>query len=244
MGNNKNSNNKGGERIVWEYHQVLLERVPGYGFGIAVSGGRDNPHFTNGDPSMGISDVLKSGPAEGKLLINDRVISANNISLEGVDYATAVQVLRDSGQSVNLVVKRRLVLPPSANNNQNSNQIPSNNNNNNQLPQQQQQTNSNNNNNIEGTPTISSRSATLKTVTLSKNNRKKDEFGLVLGCKIYIKEILHQSLADKDLDVQEGDFINSINGMSLDGMSLKEARKLLDTLKEKLELVLSPPATK
>ena len=29
--------------------------------------------------------------------------------------------------------------------------------------------------------------------------------------------------------------------MSLDGMSLKEARKLLDTVKEKLELVLSPP---
>ena len=59
---------QGGERIIWEYHQVLLERVPGYGFGIAVSGGRDNPHFTNGDPSIAISDVLKSGPAEGKLL--------------------------------------------------------------------------------------------------------------------------------------------------------------------------------
>ncbi len=29
--------------------------------------------------------------------------------------------------------------------------------------------------------------------------------------------------------------------MSLDGMSLKEARKLLDTVKEKLELILSPP---
>ena len=43
--------------------------------------------------------------------INDRVISANNISLEGVDYAGAVQVLRDSGQTVNLVVKRRVVLP-------------------------------------------------------------------------------------------------------------------------------------
>ena len=45
--------------------------------------------------------------------INDRVISANNVSLEGVDYATAVQVLRDSGQTVDLVVKRRVVLPPS-----------------------------------------------------------------------------------------------------------------------------------
>jgi tight junction protein 1 len=57
-----------GERIAWEYHHVVLDRVPGYGFGIAVSGGRDNPHFTNGDPSIAISDVLKAGPAEGKLL--------------------------------------------------------------------------------------------------------------------------------------------------------------------------------
>jgi len=58
---------QGGERIVWEYHHVTLTRVPGYGFGIAVSGGRDNPHFTNGDPAIAISDVLKAGPAEGKL---------------------------------------------------------------------------------------------------------------------------------------------------------------------------------
>ena len=40
----------------------------GFGFGIAVSGGIDNPHFANGDPSIAISDVLKAGPAEGKLL--------------------------------------------------------------------------------------------------------------------------------------------------------------------------------
>lgn len=57
-----------GDRIVWEFHQVTLNRVPGYGFGIAVSGGRDNPHFANGDPSIAVSDVLKSGPAEGKLM--------------------------------------------------------------------------------------------------------------------------------------------------------------------------------
>lgn len=53
---------------MWEFHQVTLNRVPGYGFGIAVSGGRDNPHFANGDPSIAVSDVLKSGPAEGKLM--------------------------------------------------------------------------------------------------------------------------------------------------------------------------------
>ena len=42
--------------------------MPNFGFGIAVSGGRDNPHFTNGDPAIIISDVIKGGPAEAKLL--------------------------------------------------------------------------------------------------------------------------------------------------------------------------------
>ena len=79
-----------GERIIWETHSVTVSRVgllaildallfnlkyfsftlqePGYGFGIAVSGGIDNPHFANGDPSIAISDVIGGGPAEGKLL--------------------------------------------------------------------------------------------------------------------------------------------------------------------------------
>ena len=42
--------------------------MPTYGFGIAVSGGRDNPHFANGDPTIVVSDIIKDGPAEGKLL--------------------------------------------------------------------------------------------------------------------------------------------------------------------------------
>lgn len=56
-----------GERSTWEYHTLTVTRVSGYGFGIAVSGGRDNPHFANGDPSIAVSDVLKGGPAEEKL---------------------------------------------------------------------------------------------------------------------------------------------------------------------------------
>lgn len=43
---------------------MAVTRVPGYGFGIAVSGGRDNPHFASGDPSIAVSDVLAAGPAE------------------------------------------------------------------------------------------------------------------------------------------------------------------------------------
>ena len=37
-------------------------------------------------------------------------MSVNGISLENVDYGTAVSVLRDSGAAVNLAVKRRIVL--------------------------------------------------------------------------------------------------------------------------------------
>ena len=157
-----------------------------------------------------MNQQFKTHPYSIFFRINDRVISANNISLEGVDYATAVQVLRDSGQSVNLVVKRRLVLPPVSATNNNTTQQQQ------QIPQQTQSVPLLNNNNIDNNNQETSTSSTsLKTVTLSKNNRKKDEFGLVLGCKIYIKEILHPSLADKESDLQEGDFINSINGMSI-----------------------------
>ena len=35
--------------------------------------------------------------------INDRVLSVNGISLENVDHATAISVLKDSGSTVNLV---------------------------------------------------------------------------------------------------------------------------------------------
>ncbi|GIY02777.1 tight junction protein ZO-1 [Caerostris extrusa] len=186
---------KSAERAVWEYHTVTLSRVSGYGFGVAVSGGKDNPQFSNGDPAITISDVLKAGPAEGKLLIGDRLVSANGISLENVDYTRAVQVLRECGNSVNLVIKRKV--------------------------------NSTN---------ISSNPPSVK-VTLTKS-KKKDSFGIVLGCRIYVKEITNQSSIEKDGTIQEGDIILKINSNSTDSMTLKEARKIIENTKEKLQLVL------
>lgn len=38
------------------------------GFGIAVSGGRDNPNEESGEMSIVVSDVLQGGPADGLLL--------------------------------------------------------------------------------------------------------------------------------------------------------------------------------
>jgi len=183
-----------GERIGWELHEVSISRIPGYGFGIAVSGGMDNPHFTTGDPSIAISDVLPGGPAEGKLVINDRVVSANSVSLEGANYSTAVAILRESGDTAKLVIKRRVVVV---------------------------------------TPT----EPEDVMVSMCKMRRRED-FGVILGCKIYVKEIVPGSIADKDGNIREGDMVHRINNTALGDITLKEARKLLEAAKDRVDLVV------
>ncbi|KAH9508486.1 hypothetical protein Btru_055324, partial [Bulinus truncatus] len=174
-------------------------KAPTFGFGIAVSGGRDSPHFANGDPSVAISDVLKAGPAEGKLQINDRIVSVNGISLENVDHLTAINVLRDCGSTVNLVVRRRLLLPV--------------------------------------LPTERSAAPPFK-ITLSKKN-KKDEFGIILGYKLYIKHVLPNSLAASEQTLREGDVVLKINNTPVENLSLAEAKKLIDKSKDRLQLIVN-----
>ncbi|XP_030373869.1 tight junction protein ZO-1 isoform X10 [Scaptodrosophila lebanonensis] len=244
-----------GDRTTWEYHTVAVTRVPGYGFGIAVSGGRDNPHFANGDPSIAVSDVLKGGPAEDRLQVNDRIISVNGVSLENVEYATAVQVLRDSGNTVTLVVKRRVPVNASSN----------------AVPQQHQHSNSmssvglangsgsgglSNQTSIAGAvlPGVSqpnslnsslvqtaSQSGQPIKVTLTKGN-KKDDYGVVLGCRLFVKEIsakAREQLNANGYSLQEGDVITRIHNTNCgDTMSLKEAKKIIDGCKERLNLVV------
>ncbi|XP_071115832.1 tight junction protein ZO-1-like isoform X1 [Haliotis cracherodii] len=190
-----------GDNVIWETHRVSLTKVPGFGFGIAVSGGRDSPHFANGDPSIAISDVLKAGPAEGRLQVNDRIVTVNNISLENVEHVTAIAVLRDSGNTINLVVRRRIVLPTG----------------------------------------LETETPPLK-VTLGRKG-KKDDFGVVLGCKFFVKEVLPHSLAAQEGAVKEGDTVLKINSTPIDSLSLSEARKLIEKTKDKLQLIITKKKT-
>ncbi|KAJ8796346.1 hypothetical protein J1605_002230 [Eschrichtius robustus] len=82
-------------------------KAPGFGFGIAISGGRDNPHFQSGETSIVISDVLKGGPAEGQLQENDRVAMVNGVSMDNVEHAFAVQQLRKSGKNAKITIRRK-----------------------------------------------------------------------------------------------------------------------------------------
>ncbi|XP_039442199.1 tight junction protein ZO-1 isoform X7 [Culex pipiens pallens] len=229
-----------GERTSWDYNTVTLSRVPGYGFGIAVSGGRDNPHFANGDPSIAVSDVLKHGPAEGQLQVNDRIISVNGISLENVEYATAVQVLRDSGNTVTLVVKRRVpnhaLMQPTGSNalaggvgvnsHQHQHSISS---------------------TGLGLGALVNNGSQQQIKVIVTKASKKDDFGIVLGCRLFIKEISSKTkdqLATNGYSLQEGDLVTRIHNTNCnDSMSLKEAKKIIDGCKERLTLAVLRDST-
>uniref|UniRef100_A0A7N6AR85 Tight junction protein 2b (zona occludens 2) n=1 Tax=Anabas testudineus TaxID=64144 RepID=A0A7N6AR85_ANATE len=76
------------------------------GFGIAVSGGRDNPNVESGETSIIVSDVLQGGPADGLLFENDRVIQVNSVPMDNVPHSFAVQSLRKCGKVAKITVKR------------------------------------------------------------------------------------------------------------------------------------------
>ncbi|CAL8333817.1 unnamed protein product [Arctogadus glacialis] len=91
---------------IWEQHTVTLQKDPQMGFGLAVSGGQDNPNMENQDTSIIICDVLQGSPADGLLFENDRVIQVNSIPMDNVPHSFAVQSLRNCSKEARIIVKR------------------------------------------------------------------------------------------------------------------------------------------
>lgn len=140
-----------------------------------------------------------------------------------------MRVLRDSGSTVLLVVKRRATgplpnqLPPSPSANQTGTTTTSSGGQFQMTPSQQQ---------LVFQPHQQSQSHRL---SLSRPT-KKDDFGIVLGCRLYVREVTREGTGAKP-----GDVVTRIAGVQADNMNLKEARKLMDQSKERLSLVVSRP---
>ncbi|XP_029431009.1 tight junction protein ZO-1 isoform X2 [Rhinatrema bivittatum] len=246
------------ETAIWEQHTVTLHRAPGFGFGIAISGGRDNPHFQSGETSIVISDVLKGGPAEGLLQENDRVAMVNGVSMDNVEHAYAVQQLRKSGKNAKITIRRKkkVQLPvarpePVSDNEEDS---------------FEEETGHDQRGGHGGpgasrrhekswvrersasrerslSPRSDRRSVTSSQppkpakVTLVKS-RKNEEYGLRLASHIFVKEITQESLAARDGNIQEGDVVLKINGTVTENMSLSDAKTLIERSKGKLKMVV------
>ncbi|XP_064373552.1 tight junction protein ZO-1 isoform X7 [Dromaius novaehollandiae] len=247
------------ETAIWEQHTVTLHRAPGFGFGIAISGGRDNPHFQSGETSIVISDVLKGGPAEGLLQENDRVAMVNGVSMDNVEHAFAVQQLRKSGKNAKITIRRmkKIQIPvarpepePASENEDDSydEEI--------RDPRSSRGGPSANRRHEKSwvrdrsasrerslSPRSDRRSVTSSQpakptkVTLVKS-RKNEEYGLRLASHIFVKEISQDSLAARDGNIQEGDVVLKINGTVTENMSLADAKTLIERSKGKLKMVV------
>ncbi|KAM3939946.1 tight junction protein ZO-3 isoform 2-T3 [Leptodactylus fuscus] len=94
------------EMTIWEQYTATLVRDPRRGFGIAISGGRDRPSRTDGDNSVIVSDVVRGGPADGRLQTRDRIVMVNGVSMENVTSSFAIHTLKSCTKTANVTVKR------------------------------------------------------------------------------------------------------------------------------------------
>lgn len=255
------------ETVIWEQHTVTLHRAPGFGFGIAISGGRDNPHFQSGETSIVISDVLKGGPAETLLQENDRVVMVNAVSMDNVEHAYAVQQLRKSGKNAKITIRRKRKV-----------QIPVSRGGDRETMSEREEEDDTEEDDYEGpaahaagasggtsrrnerssstgrrdhsnsrersiSPRSDRRSVASNVpprpsnVTLVKS-RKNEEYGLRLASHIFVKDISPESLAARDGNIQEGDVVLKINGTVTENLSLIDAKKLIERSKGKLKMVV------
>ncbi|XP_072593195.1 tight junction protein 1 isoform X13 [Vulpes vulpes] len=245
------------ETAIWEQHTVTLHRAPGFGFGIAISGGRDNPHFQSGETSIVISDVLKGGPAEGQLQENDRVAMVNGVSMDNVEHAFAVQQLRKSGKNAKITIRRKKKVqipvsrpdpePVSENEDSYDEEVHDPRSSRGGLVSRRSEKSWARDRSASRERSLSPRSDRRSVassqppkptkVTLVKS-RKNEEYGLRLASHIFVKEISQDSLAARDGNIQEGDVVLKINGTVTENMSLTDAKTLIERSKGKLKMVV------
>ncbi|XP_066557366.1 tight junction protein ZO-1 isoform X3 [Amia ocellicauda] len=244
------------ETVIWEQHTVTLHRAPGFGFGIAISGGRDNPHFQSGETSIVISDVLKGGPAEGLLQENDRVVMVNAVSMDNVEHAYAVQQLRKSGKNAKITIrrKRKVQIPVARPERETMSEHEEDSYDDDEVYDPSAYSGRRSERSLSRRDRSASRERSLSPrsdrrsvgsnlparpakVTLVKS-RKNEEYGLRLASHIFVKDISPESLAARDGNIQEGDVVLKINGTVTENLSLVDAKKLIERSKGKLKMVV------
>lgn len=90
----------------WQYEEIILERG-GAGLGFSIAGGTDNPHIGD-DTAIYITKLIPGGAAsaDGRLKVNDSILSVNDVSVVDVPHASAVDALKKAGNTVKLVSNR------------------------------------------------------------------------------------------------------------------------------------------
>ncbi|KAM9762667.1 tight junction protein ZO-3 isoform 1-T1 [Menidia menidia] len=252
------------ELTIWEQHTITLVKDPKFGFGFAISGGKDKPHPDNGDTAVVVSDVLPNGPAMGRLFNKDQIVMVNAVSMENVHSNYTIQTLKSCGKTANITVKRprKIQIPATTRPTRAASQS-------NLLDpdpprrarrfsdgsdhrdagryRSRTRSPSPNRNGFTNTlplmstgykrlPQNTSADKPIKTTLVKK--KITDEYGLKLGSQIFIKHMTESGLAAKEGTLQEGDLILKINGMTTENLSLLETKHLVEKSRGRLTMTV------
>ncbi|CAF0720009.1 unnamed protein product [Brachionus calyciflorus] len=240
--------------FLWEQHNITLIKSSNFGYGIAISGGLNN---TVQDASIYISDIVPGGPAENKLMVDDIILSVNGVNVENVEHAFVIRLLKEAKDFIHLVIKRKISQSDYIQSDikrhniaiqQTASTVMSNYQNNYQTNGNLHSVSSNSTSTTE-TPNQNLMSIMMNStqsissmkpfkVQLSRKE-KKELFGIVLGCKFYIKDILPHSIASHETNLKKGDILLKLNDLNTDQISLLEANKILSKYKDnKINLLI------
>ncbi|XP_021459377.2 tight junction protein ZO-3 isoform X1 [Oncorhynchus mykiss] len=250
------------ELMIWEQHTITLSKDSKMGFGFAISGGRDKPNPDSGGTAVMVSDVVRNGPAMGRLFVRDQIVMVNGVSMDNVYSTFTIQNLKSCGKTANITVKRprKVQLPASTR----PSRAASHSNLLDQDPPRRIRRYSDGSDQARTPDHYSARSTTsdrngtahalplmsgykrlphqdfldkpIKTTLLKK--KLTDEYGLKLGSQIFIKHMTETGLAAKEGTLQEGDLILKINGMTTENLSLLETKHLVEKSRGKLTMMV------
>ncbi|KAK6320399.1 hypothetical protein J4Q44_G00095060 [Coregonus suidteri] len=250
------------ELTIWEQHTITLSKDSKMGFGFAISGGRDQPNPDSGDASVIVSDVVRNGPAMGRLFVRDQIVMVNGVSMENVYSTFTIQNLKSCGKTANITVKRprKIQLPASTR----PSRAASHSNLLDQDPPQRLRRYSDGSDQAHkadryrAPSSAFDRNGTAHALPLSSGYKRlppqafpdkpikatllkkklTDEYGLKLGSQIFIKHMTETGLAAKEGTLQEGDLILKINGMTTENLSLLETKHLVEKSRGKLTMMV------
>uniref|UniRef100_A0A0B7BHM9 PDZ domain-containing protein n=1 Tax=Arion vulgaris TaxID=1028688 RepID=A0A0B7BHM9_9EUPU len=218
---------------------TYIHRKPGQGLGISIAGGKGSTPVRGDDEGIFISRVTEDGPAaKAGIMKGDKLLKVNDESLVAADHYRAVDVLKNSGNEITMVVSREKLLP--------SAQVEDD-----QVIEESTHTNVTTVS-FTAEPETEVYGETVSTTLI------RDHTGLgfsIAGGKgsvpfkgndnmvslleaIYISKITNGGTADKDGKLQVGDRIMSINDVDMDDARHDQAVSLLTGLDRSIKLVV------
>ncbi|CAF4606767.1 unnamed protein product [Rotaria sp. Silwood1] len=94
------------------HEQIILNvhRTPNTGLGISIAGGSGSAAYKDNDYGIFLTKVTEEGPAgQAGLLIGDKLISVNGISLINCEHSEAVSALKNAGDNIEMIVIREIL---------------------------------------------------------------------------------------------------------------------------------------